>query len=469
MRTSKRLAAAEEPCSDVARLVAASRRVVKKLRNEALDVGRDAPDLNGFSIFDGVPAVDRGDVMRLAREDPRGSRAIGAMVAMAVADSVGHMFEFLPVCTKGSRFNPKTLKFVGVFNKFKLKLGQWTDDTSMGLCLADSLLARGNYDGTDIRVRFWNWWNRGYDNAFRLDCSRHQSVGLGGNISMSLASIKNAQPPPRFEAKGEDAGNGSLMRLAPVPIFFHADEKLAMLASAESSYSTHPGPIAADACAFVAFVICRAINREVDVTQTAADFLDSCVAAYSTSTDLSSQPNLARLLQADEPVGSKERCWNWRDPAGPFLRPTLLARGSTYNGYPVSAGYFGSYSMDGLAIALHSVYHTTSLMDAITKCVNFLGDSDSTGAICGQIAGAFYGESGVDARLVEALCQWDGGEIALRGALLYGIGCDMPDETRARARDYFVTRSANEKKRPRSHASGKTSGEASPHTRARMK
>merc|ERR1719160_1859890 len=95
------------------------------------------------------------------------------------------------------------------FNKFKLKPGQWTDDCSMGLCMADSLLLRRKYEGSDIRVRFWNWWYRGYNNAFRLDASRSGSVGLGGNIGKSLNDIQNAKPSPRFEVDGsEDSGNG---------------------------------------------------------------------------------------------------------------------------------------------------------------------------------------------------------------------------------------------------------------------
>ena len=98
---------------------------------------------------------------------------------------------------------------------------------------------------------------------------------------------------------------------------------------------------------------------------------------------------------------------------------TLKNRGHEYNGYPVSAGYFGAYCMDGLAVALHSVYHTNSFAEAVEKCVNHLGDADSNASIAGQIAGAYYGFSSIDARLLEQLQQWDGhGEVALRGALL---------------------------------------------------
>jgi ADP-ribosyl-[dinitrogen reductase] hydrolase len=53
--------------------------------------------------------------------------------------------------------------------------------------------------------------------------------------------------------------------------------------------------------------------------------------------------------------------------------------------------YFGSYSLDGLYIALHTIYHTNSFSEAIFKAVNYGGDSDSNASITGQLAGAIYG------------------------------------------------------------------------------
>jgi hypothetical protein len=68
---------------------------------------------------------------------------------------------------------------------FRLQPGQWTDDTSMGLCLADSLLAHGYLNEYDLLLRFIAWAFGGYNNAFRNDI-RRGSVGLGGTIHASL-------------------------------------------------------------------------------------------------------------------------------------------------------------------------------------------------------------------------------------------------------------------------------------------
>ena len=228
-----------------------------------------------------------------------------------------------------------------VYNKFSLQMGQWTDDTSMALAMArrpliclfgsiqaalfaavvfsqlefqpvqealtmtcifgqaDSLLIKGEFDGSDIRTRFWNWWYRGYCNAFGKDTSsahprvsiglgsnhhcRHQRCctvqpmhksmlarvyfcgtapdAAGGNISKSLFSLSPGHaPPPRFESLQGDSGNGSLMRLAPIAIFYSSDVEQCMHHARESSYTTHPGHIAAECCALLSFLIAKAIH-----------------------------------------------------------------------------------------------------------------------------------------------------------------------------------------------------------------
>merc|ERR1711862_760067 len=101
---------------------------------------------------------------------------------------------------------------------------------------------------------------------------------------------------------------------------------------------------------------------------------------------------------------------------------TLWARGDSYNGYPVSAGYFGSYSLDGMALALWSVYHTSNFNEAVTRSVNLLGDADSHGSITGQIAGAFYGYKSAHPQFIEWLTKWDDHDFAVRGIMLTDLG-----------------------------------------------
>merc|ERR1719502_2403141 len=133
--------------------------------------------------------------------------------------------------------------------------------------------------------------------------------------------------------------------------------------------------MAAEACSFMAAFIASAL-----VTQdraSAAQFLDKFVDGYLTllrdeiadfnagqllsetsSSSIKAKETMVRLLESSEPEGSTERCWNWRVGADTSLgvEATLANRGRSYNGYPVSAEYFGSFSLDGLAMALYCLY-----------------------------------------------------------------------------------------------------------------
>ena len=113
-------------------------------------------------------------------------RTVGALVGLAIGDSAGAPLEFLPArnaleketATESENapcllrnVHPETeeLQYQSPFNKFKLLHGQWTDDSSMALCLADSLLANDGFNGSDCRVRWYDWWNFGYNKSFRYD------------------------------------------------------------------------------------------------------------------------------------------------------------------------------------------------------------------------------------------------------------------------------------------------------------
>ena len=250
-------------------------------------------------------------------------------------------------------------------------------------------------------------------------------------------------------------------------IFFHAapsDEQLLDFAR-KSSYTTHPGIIAAEACSLLAFLIVRALKRKQEIPpphfhtnpclppppapppnvtkgdrnnnpsicipeawmqeMSIKEFLEKTTKEYMKVSGLDGKSGWGydqmKWLVTSKPVNDTERCWDWKSP-DLDISGTLRARGRTYNGYPVSAGYFGSYSLDGLALALWAVYHTTSFNDAVVKSVNLLGDADSHGSITGQLAGAFYGYTAIDSRFVDWVVTWDEHEFACRGVLLAHLG-----------------------------------------------
>mmetsp|Transcript_67412 Transcript_67412/g.158054 ORF Transcript_67412/g.158054 Transcript_67412/m.158054 type:complete len:393 (-) Transcript_67412:41-1219(-) len=343
-------------------------------------------DLNGYTILHAVSPEEKKALVEECTPVPSMNQAMGALCGMAVGDALGHPFEYITVTDVPgtSRFDLDTFEFHGEFNKFGCKRGQWTDDASMGFCMADSFIVRQSFDGGDLRRRFWCWWFRGYNNAFRKDVEREsrKSIGLGGNTQKSLEPLTACAEtgvPPEYESTSEDAGNGSLMRLAAVPIFFHALplEDLYSVAR-KSSLTTHPGFVAAEACAFLAHIVRQAMHLPPG-SATAREFLDGVSEEFYVTSGLASQSG----------PGFDEMQW-----------------------------------LDGLAGALWAVYHTRSFDEAVTRAVNLNGDADSFGSITGQIAGAFYGSSAINPQFRDWLCRWDDYDTAVRALMLYQLGPD---------------------------------------------
>lgn len=385
-------------------------------------------NINNFSIFQNITEDRKTKIIEEIEKnkDDKLNRSVGSVIGMVIGDYVGALVEFSPATEVYNKlnikyFDLKKMEYRSIINPFNLKWGQWTDDASMGMCMADSILICKMYNGSDIRQRFWNWWNNGYNNAFRLDKTRFKSVGLGGNINKSLSQIKlNTIPSPIYvpndKKDTDDAGNGSLMRLAPVPVAFSDNLDDAVKYSKLSSKTTHPSEKASDACGLTGYIIASAINR--DSQETVKQFLERVtreyLEKYNPCTDIK------RLIESNEDKTSKEVSWNWKSDLIEIDR-VMNNRGKKYKGYPNSSSYYGSYSIDGLAIALNSVYTTNSFTEAIEKCISYLGDADSTGSITGQIAGAFYGYNTIDHIFINSLYKWDGGDNLLRGYYLNKI------------------------------------------------
>jgi len=190
------------------------------------------------------------------------------------------------------------------------------------------------------------------------------------------------------------------------------------------------GIIAAEACSLLAHLIVRAVNLPSGSVD-AKEFLDRETAEYYETSGLSKKSGWGfdqmKWLVTSTPVNRTESCWNWKrekqDIAG-----TLAARGRRYNGYPVSSGYFGSYALDGLALALWSVYHTHSFDTAVARSINLFGDSDSHGSITGQLAGALYGFNTIHPQFKKWVNAWDDHEFAVRGLLLHHLGGERTQE-----------------------------------------
>jgi ADP-ribosyl-[dinitrogen reductase] hydrolase len=150
------------------------------------------------------------------------------MLGHAGGDALGTTVEFEPPGT----FEPLTDMVGG--GPFDLAPGEWTDDTSMALCLAESLVETGGFDPVDQLERYVRWWRHG-DMSSTGEC-----FDIGIQTSSALAEFERTGSATPATPDSESCGNGSIMRLAPVPLFFAGDLDEAVEMSGRNSLTTHP-------------------------------------------------------------------------------------------------------------------------------------------------------------------------------------------------------------------------------------
>lgn len=277
----------------------------------------------------------------------------GALLGLAAGDAVGTTLEF---ARRGS-FEPIEDMVGG--GPFGLEPGQWTDDTSMALCLAASLVHCGGFDARDQMNRYCNWASVGYMS------SNGECFDIGNTVSDALRRYEQTGEPFSGSTDPRSAGNGSLMRLAPVVLFYHPDREACVRHAGESSRTTHGAREAIDACQIFAEILSSALDgREKD-----------------------------DVLSASAPSSASAR---------------LLAIASgAYSGRPADEIRGTGYVVDALEAALWCFERTGSFREAVLAAANLGDDADTTAAICGQVAGAFYGASGIPERWLERLTMRD--------------------------------------------------------------
>ena len=138
-----------------------------------------------------------------ATEDPLTDRFRGCLLGLAVGDVVGTPVEFK---ARGS-FRPVTGVQGG--GPFDLEPGEWTDETSMALCLATSLLVRDGFDANDQMKRYKKWRDQGYMS------STGNCIDIGITVNKALDRYSKSGDPFSGSTHPNSAGNASIMRLAP--------------------------------------------------------------------------------------------------------------------------------------------------------------------------------------------------------------------------------------------------------------
>ena len=276
-------------------------------------------------------------------------RYVGALLGLATGDALGTTVEFRPPGT----FPPVTDMTGG--GPFRLEPGQWTDDTSMALCLAESLLECNGFDGRDQLRRYVRWMQEGHWS------STGRCFDIGNVVRRALTNFERTDMPFSGPTEPDTAGNGSLMRLAPVPLFFAGDPECAVRMASDSSRTTHGTATAVDACRYFAGLIIGAVHGA---------------------------PKDVLLAPCFSPVPG---LWQ-RDPLHPAIAE--IAAGSFRSKHPPAIRGTG-YVVHSLEAALWAFASTTDFRSGALAAVNLGDDADTTAAIFGQIAGAYHGVDGI--------------------------------------------------------------------------
>ncbi len=286
-------------------------------------------------------------------------RAVGAFLGLAVGDALG-----VPVEGRERGSFPTVTEMTGGGAQALLP-GQWSDDTSLALCLAESVLARGGVEPRDLMDRFVGWWRDGANSV------TGRCFDVGDTTRSALERYRRTGDPL---AGGAGAGNGSLMRLAPVALRWARDPAAAGDAARLQSRTTHGAAEAVEACALLAEMLAEAVSGL---------------------------------------------------PRSRVLRPRNRRRAPAVDA--LAAGAWRGLSRDGirsgegavrtLEAALWSVAGGGSFEEALVTAVNLGGDADTVGAVTGQLAGALWGARAIPERWLAPLA-WRGRIERLAGALL---------------------------------------------------
>ena len=269
-------------------------------------------------------------------------RILGCLLGLACGDAVGTSVEFMPRGT----FKPVQEMTGG--GPFRLQAGEWTDDTSMALCLAASLVEKGCHDPLDQMKRYVLWRDEGYLS------STGTCFDIGDTVAKALREFEVTGNPIAGSKDPWSAGNGSIMRLAPVPLFYVGDVEKAEHFSGESSRTTHGAIECVDACRLLALVLVASVRGESK---------ESCLFGHSNQKQFSLQ--ISEIAEG-----------TYRDKAADEIKGS-------------------GYVVKSLEAAMWAFWSTKSYEDSILRSANLGDDADTTAAVCGQIAGAYYGKKGI--------------------------------------------------------------------------
>lgn len=311
-----------------------------------------------------------------AKDNQYRDRARGMLVGLAVGDALGAPVEFIP--SPSDVYIDEMGDKIEYYHKNgRAPKGVWTDDTSMALCLADSLLEKGGYDSYDIMLKYYDWV------YYRYRAHPQAPIDVGGQTLRAIDEFDRQPVVEKGTPKTDSAGNGAIMRLAPVII-------------ANTFVGEEFSPEAMRSVLEMAVLSCRETHDSIaaeTVTQMFATQLYRAMHGFEK----------AKIIK-----NSDEYLTN--DEYKAFYKDNKFALTGRLDDEMMLKD-LGGYVVDAFAIANWGFVSSDDFKDDMMKVIRLGGDTDTNGAIYGQLAGAYYGYKAIPK-------EWRGDELYLSDELV---------------------------------------------------
>lgn len=282
------------------------------------------------------------------------SRTPATLTGMAIGDALGRPFEFCRDHKRLSKWNGDMID-----GGWGLKAGQWTDDTKMGLCIAESLLDMGAFDYADIGTRYVEWVDTG------------DTRGIGGTCGGAIGNMRKAFRDEELLSCGSNTGqycgNGTCMRIAPLGVFYRNELDEILSGAHTDAILTH---------------------RHWDAVESSQAL---CIM-------------ISELVNGTDPVTAVEKGRDMCDPEGNVYEMLDLALTCVREDrfpWHVSVGGRADATMCTAVWAF--LMYRESFEKALDTSVRMGGDADTRGAITGALAGAYHGQEGIPEKWLSVL------------------------------------------------------------------
>jgi ADP-ribosyl-[dinitrogen reductase] hydrolase len=292
------------------------------------------------------------------------SKILAGLIGLCVGDALGVPVEF---SSRLERIKSPVTTMQG-YGTYDVPAGTWSDDSSLTFCLAECLCNGFSLDA--IANSFWRWYNENY-------WTPHGEVfDIGNTTFMAIVDFHRGVPPLQCGGKTENSnGNGSLMRILPIAYYYKTlDFPEIIERSHQVSCITHAHLRSQMACGiYISIAVC--LLEGLEPRSAYLQGLKNIQNIYSVADYTLELSHFERVLSGD------------------------IAN------LPVDAIRSGGYVIDTLEASLWCLLNSSSYAESVLKAVNLGGDTDTTAAVTGGLAGIYYGIENIPVEWIEQIAR----------------------------------------------------------------